>query len=71
MLENIAAMSRNIIIALGGKMTIIDILFASCRVVYRLFGLIGQHASKIHNKFILCPKKKFQVLSPFLTFVFI
>jgi len=57
MLRNLVATIENVTTALGDKMAIMEILFADLEKSMDSFGLIVQHTSRIHNKFILCPKK--------------
>jgi len=59
MLGNLMAMLETIVIALGGKVTMMEILFATDHLGYSTdsLELIGQHTSRNHNKFILCLKK--------------
>jgi len=62
MLGNFVVMLKNVVIALGGKMTIMETLFVDWGSQHS-FGPIGQLTTKIHNKFILCPKHKISVTS--------
>jgi len=52
MLGNLA-MLENVVIALGGKMSIIETFFLLILDSLHSFGPIGQYTSRIHNKFIV------------------
>jgi len=63
MLGNLVAILENVVPALGGKMTIIKSLFANLEQSTNSLGPIEQHTSKIHKKFILCPKNTNSIAS--------
>jgi len=56
MLGNLLVMLENVLIALGGKMTMMETLFADLWWYKDSLGLIGQYTSRNHNKLIM-PKK--------------
>jgi len=61
MLGNLVAMLENVVIALGGKLTMMKTLFAHLGKSIESLGLIGQYTSRNYNKFILCPKNKISI----------
>jgi len=50
-------MLQNVVPTLGGKMTIMETLFADLRYSIDSFRPIGQHTSKIHKKIHTLSKK--------------
>jgi hypothetical protein len=72
MLKNIATILGNIVTALGGMMTLMDTLFDGFGVVYRLLWANWiAHFKNLEKISYFVKKIKFQLLSPFLMFVFI